>query len=145
MPLRTDGLHMFSELVSHRARWLGSAVSGAGAPSPTPTSDPACANGIRERNVCCAKSCGKCGGTGCNDFPGGSKSCCSGTITRAANSCSDHAAPCIVSDAAATSPIVSHATVAMGAPTRVLIVRKTGGPAIPVAVCADPTAGLGRS
>ena len=29
----------------------------------------------------CAKICGKCGGAGCNDRPGGKESCCSGFIS----------------------------------------------------------------
>ena len=59
----------------------------------------------------------------------------------------------MISSAAATTPIVSHATLSRvaghddgsvggGGHTRVLVVRKTGGapPLLPVQVCADPTA-----
>jgi hypothetical protein len=141
------GLHMFSELVANSSTWLNVSVSGIGAgPSPSPSSDPGCQNGIREHTNCCAKECGKCGGPGCNDLPGGGAACCSGAITQANNSCADHAAPCVISSAAATTPIISHATVsaadtAMGhaGHTRVLLVRKTGGTStMPVEVCADP-------
>ena len=65
------------------------------------------------------------------------------TVSPTARSCADHLAPCMVAVAAATSPIVSHATMAAGH-TRVLVVRKTGdggaGTTMPVEVCADPGA-----
>ena len=32
--------------------------------------------------TCCAKICGKCGGAGCKDRPGGKESCCSGFISK---------------------------------------------------------------
>lgn len=34
-------------------------------------SDPTCQTGIRLGNACCSKQCGRCGGTGCQDHPGG--------------------------------------------------------------------------
>ena len=68
---------------------------------------------------------------------GGADGCCSGTIAKANRSCSDHAAPCTIDASAATSPIVSHATVSKGM-TKVLLVRKTGGTPVPVEVCGDP-------
>jgi len=37
----------------------------------------------RDKVVCCAKSCGKCGGTGCEKRPGGLE-CCAGTHTKKA-------------------------------------------------------------
>ena len=65
------GLHLFSELVANHSRWLQVNVSAAGqSPAPTPTSDPACKNGIHENHDCCAEECGSCGGPGCNDRPG---------------------------------------------------------------------------
>jgi hypothetical protein len=42
--------------------------------------------------VCCAKSCGQCGGTGCSKFDGGASNCCMGSIWKP---CGDGApAPC---------------------------------------------------
>ena len=134
------GLYLFSQLVANHSRWLESNVSGAGTlPGPTPSSDPLCTDGLRQGAICCAKQCGKCGGPGCNKLPGGSADCCAGTIQTANLSCTDHAAPCMVDAGAATTPIVSHATVS-AEHTRVLVVRKTDGDApMPVQVCADPT------
>ena len=33
-------------------------------------------------SACCAKKCGKCGGSGCSKRPGGKKNCCTGNIKR---------------------------------------------------------------
>lgn len=82
------GLHMFSELVANHSTWLSTNISGAGTPpSPTPSRDPGCQDGIREHQYCCAKECGRCGGTGCNDLPGGGAACCSGNISAQNRSC----------------------------------------------------------
>lgn len=35
-----------------------------------------CSNGILDPPVCCAASCGQCGGSGCGSFPGGATQCC---------------------------------------------------------------------
>ena len=47
-------------------------------------------------DVCCAESCGACGGTGCSSLPGGSSSCCTGTIQSSGNWCNltGVSAPC---------------------------------------------------
>ena len=37
-----------------------------------------CSQGIALGDVCCASSCGTCGGSGCGDSPGGSSQCCTG-------------------------------------------------------------------
>lgn len=63
------------------------------APSP----DPGCKTGLtspRESNCCCAASCGRCGGTSCQDLPGGADACCCGEIQRADRSCNSHSPPC---------------------------------------------------
>ena len=36
--------------------------------------------GVGNGNLCCAKSCGTCGGQNCYKRPGGPKKCCSGGI-----------------------------------------------------------------
>ena len=43
-------------------------------------------NGICQDNICCAKNCGQCGGTGCHQFPGGNK-CCTGAINQSGRIC----------------------------------------------------------
>jgi hypothetical protein len=133
------GLYLFSQLVANHSRWLSTHVSGAGMlPGPSPSSDPLCGHGLRQGAICCARRCGKCGGPGCNEQPGGAADCCAGTIQTANLSCTDHVAPCMVAATSATTPIISHATISAHH-TRVLVVRKTGGGgAMPVQVCADP-------
>lgn len=56
--------------------------------------DPGCSTGIRSGTACCAKSCGRCGGSGCSKLPGGSSACCTGTINAAAKSCTTNKPPC---------------------------------------------------
>ena len=53
------------------------------------------------RNVCGAKSCGKVGGMGCSQRPGGAVACCVGRIRREATKlCKNKAAgnevPCVL-------------------------------------------------
>lgn len=61
-----------------------------------------CSTGIRSGDVCCASSCGSCGGTGCGSRPGGSKKCCTGKIKTAAQACSGPSDDgCIIKEAAA--------------------------------------------
>lgn len=47
-----------------------------------------CSTGIERRNVCCASSCGSCGGSQCSQRPGGKSKCCTGAITDEARTCS---------------------------------------------------------
>jgi hypothetical protein len=68
---------------------------------PTPTPDPYCHHGIigygpNHSELCCTKSCGKCGGTGCSLRPGGAKDCCTGNILDSKVLCKTSSAPCIV-------------------------------------------------
>jgi hypothetical protein len=46
-----------------------------------------CAGGVADGNVCCAKSCGTCGGHGCDLRKGGSAACCVGTIKSSSKVC----------------------------------------------------------
>jgi len=48
-----------------------------------------CTDGILEGGVCCAASCGTCGGYGCDLRKGGGQSCCVGTIKAANRMCKD--------------------------------------------------------
>jgi hypothetical protein len=64
-------------------------------------SDPQCNKGIKgsgpnHSTVCCTKSCGTCGGTGCSRRSGGAKDCCSRNIFESKVSCDNSMAPCIV-------------------------------------------------
>eukprot|EP01046_Picozoa_sp_COSAG06_P046186 COSAG06_NODE_6507_length_2902_cov_1.591509_3_plen_370_part_00 len=61
-------------------------------------SDPTCAHGIKyaDGSVCCAAACGRCGGEHCSALPGGAASCCGGEIKKAARSCAQHDAPCVL-------------------------------------------------
>ncbi|MEL7367944.1 MAG: hypothetical protein AAFN74_03455 [Myxococcota bacterium] len=70
--------------------WAG---EGRLSDASTPT-DPTCQNGIRSGDVCCASSCGTCGGTGCSGRPGGADACCTGAIRDSEVSCSEAGAPC---------------------------------------------------
>jgi hypothetical protein len=57
-----------------------------------------CSSGISNAKgtVCCAKSCGECGGSGCSKRPGGPDKCCSQKFTRQCKDVSDTA--CTMSD-----------------------------------------------
>eukprot|EP00041_Stephanoeca_diplocostata_P017163 m.341491 g.341491 ORF g.341491 m.341491 type:complete len:362 (-) comp20611_c0_seq2:1514-2599(-) len=60
-------------------------------------SDPNCTTGITppgDNVCCCAKDCGKCGGSNCQDHPGGEASCCCGAIAKSGRSCSEYDPPC---------------------------------------------------
>eukprot|EP01045_Picozoa_sp_COSAG04_P015928 COSAG04_NODE_1295_length_7328_cov_9.809241_6_plen_154_part_00 len=59
--------------------------------------DPECDRGLRASGgVCCARSCGRCGGHGCGALPGGSAHCCGGAIKAAHRSCATHDPPCTI-------------------------------------------------
>ena len=45
-------------------------------------------NGNNRATVCCASSCGQCGGLGCEDLPGGREQCCTREILDAKRTCS---------------------------------------------------------
>ena len=56
-------------------------------------------NGVSDNggNVCCPKSCGTCGGTGCAKRDGGRKNCCTGVISKKNKKCDEvSAAPCVL-------------------------------------------------
>ena len=60
----------------------------------------ACDDGLLSSNgeVCCAASCGSCGGSGCSQRPGGASACCTGKISTANRSCADNPPPCVMTD-----------------------------------------------
>ena len=61
------------------------------------TTSTHCAHGIANGNICCAATCGQCGGSGCQNRPGGRAHCCSGTVRDSAVRCSQNggAPPCV--------------------------------------------------
>ena len=67
-------------------------------PGPNPSQECEHAGGILAKGgqACCAASCGKCGGKGCNDLPGGKTACCSKEVEKKGDSCLTHKAPCVV-------------------------------------------------
>jgi hypothetical protein len=68
----------------------------AASASPTASADPLCLTGIPKWSVsvCCALSCGQCGGVGCSNFTGGSTNCCAGNIQTNGVFCNDRGPPC---------------------------------------------------
>jgi hypothetical protein len=75
-------------------------------PSPPFDADSLClkAGGIlnSKKEVCCAASCGACGGSGCSSLPGGSEKCCQGKIKDSGVDCATHSAPCVVNPSASS-------------------------------------------
>jgi len=69
--------------------------------------DPTCSKGIfgSGGTTCCAKQCGRCGGTSCQNLPGGRDDCCTSQISADGRSCDNHDPPCVVSPPA-PSPVV---------------------------------------
>ena len=49
-----------------------------------------CSAGIQHGSVCCAKSCGVCGGAACETHPGGASRCCRLHIQMARRQCATH-------------------------------------------------------
>ena len=70
-------------------------------------SDPTCAHGIKygDGSVCCASTCGRCGGQHCSALPGGAAGCCGGNIKKAGRSCAHHDAPCVLASGNCTLQI----------------------------------------
>jgi len=46
-----------------------------------------CTTGLRSGRFCCGANCGRCGGRGCQNRPGGGRSCCTNVITRSGRRC----------------------------------------------------------
>ena len=68
-------------------------------PRPEPTKECKQAGGIlgpKDSHACCPASCGKCGGKGCADLPGGKTACCSKEVEKKGDSCATNKAPCVV-------------------------------------------------
>eukprot|EP00240_Pyramimonas_obovata_P013990 CAMPEP_0118949608 /NCGR_PEP_ID=MMETSP1169-20130426/49952_1 /TAXON_ID=36882 /ORGANISM="Pyramimonas obovata, Strain CCMP722" /LENGTH=216 /DNA_ID=CAMNT_0006896283 /DNA_START=142 /DNA_END=789 /DNA_ORIENTATION=+ len=51
---------------------------------------------FRNPHVCCAATCGRCGGENCQARPGGAEACCGGRINSNRRMCSQGNPPCLV-------------------------------------------------
>ncbi len=49
------------------------------------------------REICCARSCGGCGGAKCDRNPGGYFACCEGGVKSSGRKCSERKSPCVMS------------------------------------------------
>lgn len=78
----------------------------AGTAHSTYGADPICSNGLQNaaKEVCCPRTCVKCGGPACNNRPGGPSKCCSNNIVASHRACTDHNAPCITKKSSSTGP-----------------------------------------
>lgn len=63
------------------------------------SSDSSCSNGIKDSSgkQCCPKTCGACGGPGCENRYGGYGKCCANGVDALNKSCSSNVAPCTLS------------------------------------------------
>ena len=66
--------------------------------------DPTCSHGIVSRRACCPLTCGRCGGPDCGTLPGGSASCCAGSIAKTNRSCGECDAPCMIPPSPSPGP-----------------------------------------
>eukprot|EP00756_Hemistasia_phaeocysticola_P031180 Hpha_TRINITY_DN16336_c0_g2::TRINITY_DN16336_c0_g2_i1::g.60671::m.60671 len=111
----------FAELTANHGVWLSTNYTN------TIQGDIRCSGGILNNGVCCAASCGRCGGTNCGNLPGGASNCCSGSIKSANNSCYTHNAPCLIGGKD-DYPIIVHAVWdKVLQQTRILAVSKSLG------------------
>ena len=69
-------------------------------PGPAPSAQCTAAGGIsgkgKNKDECCPKRCGKCGGTGCSNAPGGKENCCAQEVAKNGKDCRTSKAPCTV-------------------------------------------------
>ena len=62
-----------------------------------PNKDKYCKEGVPAEQYCCAKSCGECGGDGCEGRKGGKSGCCKEHIEMAGKYCEDgNKPPCLM-------------------------------------------------
>ncbi|CDJ45915.1 hypothetical protein, conserved [Eimeria brunetti] len=66
--------------------------------APASLRDPSCSSGVLSEDgvVCCAASCGSCGGDGCEEREGGLAGCCAKHIVSSALPCAVTTAPCVM-------------------------------------------------
>jgi len=80
---------------------IGKAFFDTPNPGPTPPGPGGhklchSAGGIlaKDRVACCPKECGKCGGKGCAELPGGKQNCCQAQVEANGRECGTSSAPC---------------------------------------------------
>jgi len=68
------------------------------------SADPTCSKGALSSNgaACCAAECGQCGGSSCQDLPGGKSNCCVGAIKTEGRLCAMTDPPCMMPPPAPT-------------------------------------------
>ena len=116
------GLLLFSAFAANWSTWLPLEV--ASSDDLPATGDNLCERGIFGGEACCEASCGVCGGTGCDQRPGGGAACCGGEILKANRSCDTHAAPCAINPESQRKPLGAHAVVDVHGVAKVLVVAK---------------------
>jgi len=96
----TSGTSEYSHY-SHYSEWCEENCQNSYYPGLKLDADPGCADGILSDSglACCPVSCGRCGGPGCSDLPGGSYSCCASSVILSTVSCNDQKAPCTITPA----------------------------------------------
>jgi hypothetical protein len=69
-------------------------------PGPAPSAECTAAGGIsaigKDKDACCPKCCGRCGGSGCAKAPGGKMNCCAKEVASNGKDCKTSTAPCSV-------------------------------------------------
>lgn len=72
----------------------GGSPSGSDFDDEKDIPDPTCLNGTKNGDICCAQSCGTCGGVNCSQRPGGASFCCPQGVLKLNRSCNEFPAPC---------------------------------------------------
>ena len=85
--------HLYADDPSDTPLWSEEEDDTAGSILPA---DDGCSDGVRSGRVCCAASCGECGGVGCADRVGGAHACCKGEVFTSGVSCAEAPAPCLI-------------------------------------------------
>ncbi len=77
--------------------WAGDGKLADAEPNDDPNRpDPDCERGVRNGDVCCALTCGTCGGQGCGMRMGGAQNCCAGRIRDNDQRCATNPPPCVM-------------------------------------------------
>ena len=72
--------------------------SPPGPKPPHPSKECQSIGGIISKDgiACCPAKCGRCGGQGCPQLPGGKEDCCGQEVEKNAPSCKTSGPPCVV-------------------------------------------------
>ena len=114
------GMLAFAEFSANGARFLEVTRDVPG--------DVRCTGGVLEvgskPEVCCAASCGVCGGGSCGESPGGAEKCCVSNIKASNRSCMNEEAPCYRTESDGNALNIHAITDGVLQQTRVLVVAK---------------------